>query len=144
MALIAILASCSSGESAQYAGKYSGTYTFISENRTKEGTIVITSNPLVDNGILVYGVLPLNYYTSGVYKSDDSNGEVIASVLSAIGVGENTTEGVEENVKSMTTTATFDGSSIELEVKYEVELVSSLGINTEIRIVEFDGTKASN
>jgi len=129
-----------SGEGSQYAGKYTGTFTILKDNTTKSGSVRITNNPVSTNGILLYGVLPLEYTSTSVYEASSENVEYITQVLSSMVGSNNFIDSASEQVKNIKVKATFSGNDLNLYVAYEVELLSGLA-NTEIRIIEFDGSK---
>lgn len=139
MILVLGLAGCT-GEGSQYAGKYTGTFTFIKNSTTKEGTVRITNNPISQNGVLLYGVLPLDYQSSAVYEAESENVEYISQILSSIFGDNNYIDTATEQVKNIHVKAQFSGNNLEMTVYYEVALLGDL-LNTEIRIVEFSGTK---
>ena len=81
MVLVLGLAACSNGNGSQYAGKYVGTFKFIKDSTTKQGSVRITNNPLSQDGVLLYAVLPLNNikdwkpdFTEGDYSKPTSGG----------------------------------------------------------------------
>ncbi len=49
--LIAVLTFTACSDKNPYAGKYSGTYTFVSNNVNKAGNMRITSNPLTNHAL---------------------------------------------------------------------------------------------
>lgn len=134
-------AACTGGEGAQYAGKYKGTFTFIKQNgKTKEGTVAISNNPLSQNGVLLYYCLPLDYVSTGVYRTKSENVEYIAQVLSSI-IGDNSyIDTTSEVVKDITVECTFAGSSMTMSVYYTVALLSDL-LQTRVEIITFAGNK---
>lgn len=134
------LTACSNGNGSQYAGKYTGTFKFIKDSTTKEGSVRITNNPLSADGVLLYAVLPLNNVTTGKYSASSENVEYMTQVLEAIFGNSNYIDAASETVKNIKVDATFSGNSLEMVVYYEVEMLSGL-INSEVRIVEFNGTK---
>jgi len=139
LVLAFFFAACDGGGS-QYAGKYTGTFTIIKDNTTKSGSVRITNNPLSDNGILLYGVLPLEYTTTNTFETTSENTEYITQVLSSMVGSNNFIDSATEQVKNIIVKATFSGNDLNLYVAYEVEFLNGLA-NTEIRIIEFDGSK---
>ncbi len=139
--LVLGFSACTSGEGAQYAGKYKGTFTFIKQNgKTKDGTVAISNNPLSQNGVLLYYCLPLNYVSAGVYQTTSENVEYISQVLSSI-VGESSyIDTATETVKDITVEASFSGSTLTMSVYYTVALLNDL-LNTRVEIITFTGTK---
>ncbi len=137
MVLILGLTACS--DSTGYAGKYTGTFSFLTDNTTKSGSVRITSNPLSDDGLLLYGCLPLEYVSSGTYEASSDNAEYLSTVLSSI-VGDNSyIDSAEEAVKNINVEAVFSGSSLEMSIYYEVELLSLL--ESRVEIITFTGSK---
>lgn len=133
------LAGCDGGGS-QFAGKYTGVFTIIKSNTTKAGTVRITNNPVSTNGVLLYAVLPLEYTMTNTYEASSENVEYITQVLSSM-VGENNfIDSASEKVKNIKVKATFDGNDLYMYVAYEVQFLSGL-VDTEIRIIEFNGSK---
>ena len=139
MLLILGFAACTPGEGSKFAGKYSGTFTFVRDNYTKDGTVLITNNPLSTNGILMYACLPLEETTPNVYEANSENVEYMATILESMTGGNNYIDSATEQVKNIKVKATFTDNKLDLTVAYEVQI---LGIaTTEIRIIEFTGTK---
>ncbi|MBP5206041.1 MAG: hypothetical protein J6Z44_04530 [Bacteroidales bacterium] len=128
------------GTGSQYAGKYTGTFTIIKNNTTKQGSVRITNNPVSTNGVLLYAVLPLEYTMTNTYEATSENVDYITQVLAAM-VGENNfIDTASEKVKNIRVKCTFTGNELYMYVAYEVQLLSGL-MNTEIRIIEFTGSK---
>lgn len=131
------------GEGAKYAGTYSGTFKFITDGTTKDGSVKIYNNPVVENGILMY-VLPMDY-TSGTTwtaNSSTSTGSITTELMTQLltqYIGSSTVNTAEEAVKSMTATVSFSGSTMTMEIYYTVEILSSL--QTQVKIIRFTGTK---
>lgn len=140
MALLVLgFTACSNGNGSQYAGKYTGTFKFIKDSTTKEGSVRITNNPLSSDGVLLYGVLPLNNVSVGKYHASSENVDYMSQVLQSIFGSNNYIDSATEKVKNIKVDATFTGNNLEMVVYYEVEI---FGIaTTDIRIVEFNGTK---
>lgn len=136
-AAVLVLTSCSSTN--PYAGKYTGTYTFVTNNVTKSGSLRMVSNPLT-NGLLVYGVVPINPVSSNVYVSNDNNSELITQLLQQIGNQNNIYNTATEQIKNVKIEATFSGNSVDVDMFYEVALISNL-LQTRVSIVKFTGTK---
>ncbi len=132
---------CTNGEGKQYAGKYSGTFTFIKQNgRTKQGTVAISNNPISQNGILLYYCLPLEYVSEGVYQSKSENVEYIATILESITGSNNYIDTATETVKDITIEAKFTGNTLEMTVYYTIALLNDL-LNTRVEVISFTGTK---
>jgi hypothetical protein len=141
MILLVGLTACTDGGGKQYAGTYKGTFTFVKQdNRTKDGTVIITNNPLSDDGVLLYACLPLEYVSTGKYQTKSENAEYISKVLQNI-IGDNSyVDTATETVKDITVEAVFSGNTVTLSVYYTVALLSDL-LNTRVEIVTFTGTK---
>ena len=128
------------GTGSQYAGKYTGTFTIIKNNTTKQGSVRITNNPVSTNGVLLYAVLPLEYTMTNTYEATSENVDYITQVLAAM-VGENNfIDTASEKVKNIRVKCTFTGTELYMYVAYEVQLLSGL-MNTELRIIEVTGSK---
>lgn len=136
-AAVLVLTSCSSTN--PYAGKYTGTYTFVSNNVTKNGSLRITSNPLT-NGLLVYGVVPINPVSSNVYESNDNNAALVTQLLQQISYQNNIYNTATEQIKNVRIEAVFNGNTVNVDMYYEIALIGDL-LNTRISIVKFVGTK---
>ena len=136
-AAVLVLVSCNSTN--QYAGKYSGTFTFVSNNVTKDGNMRLVSNPMT-GGLLVYGVVPINPVSSNVYMSNENNAELITQLLQYIGNQNNIYNSATEQIKNVRVEATFSGNTVNLDMFYEVAIIGDL-LNTRISIVKFVGTK---
>ena len=128
------------GTGSQYAGKYTGTFTIIKNNTTKQGSVRITNTPVSTNGVLLYAVLPLEYTMTNTYEATSENVDYITQVLAAM-VGENNfIDTASEKVKNIRVKCTFTGNELYMYVAYEVQFLNGL-MNTEIRIIEFTGSK---
>ena len=138
-AAILVLTSCSSTN--PYAGNYTGTYTFVTNNVTKSGSVRFVSNPLT-GGLLLYGVVPINPVSgySNVYMSNETNAELITQLLQYIGSQSNIYNAATEQIKNVKVEASFSGNTVSLDMFYEVALIGDL-LNTRISIVKFVGTK---
>ena len=139
--LVLGFAACTNGEGAKYAGKYKGVFTFIKQNgKIKEGTVVISNNPLSQNGILLYYCLPLDNVSTGVYQTRSENVEYIAQVLSSI-IGEsNYIDTTTEVVKDITVECEFAGNTLNMTVYYTVALLNDL-LQTRVEIIKFAGER---
>lgn len=135
----AVLALTSCNSTNPFAGKYSGTFTFVTNNVTKSGSLRMISNPLT-SGLLVYGVVPINPVSSNVYVSNDNNAELITQLLQQIGNQNNIYNTATEQIKNVRIEAIFDGNSVSVDMFYEVALISNL-LQTRVSIVKFVGTK---
>jgi len=131
------------GEGAQYAGTYTGTFKFITDGTTKDGSVKIYNNPLVEDGILLY-VLPMNYTSGSTWtanSTDDSasiTSELMTQLLTQY-IGSSTLNTAEEAVKNLKATVVFSGSTMTMTIYYTVEVLSTL--QTQVKIIEFTGTK---
>ena len=137
--LAAVLALTSCNSTNPYAGKYSGTFTFVTNNISKNGNLRLVSNPLT-SGLLVYGVVPINPVSSNVYISNDNNAELITQLLQYVGNQSNIYNSATEQIKNVRVEATFEGNTVYLDMFYEVALIGNL-LNTRVSIVKFVGTK---
>ena len=137
--LAAVLALTSCNSTNPYAGKYSGTFTFVTDNISKNGNLRLVSNPLT-SGLLVYGVVPINPVSSNVYISNDNNAELITQLLQYVGNQNNIYNAATEQIKNVRVEATFEGNTVYLDMFYEVALISNL-LQTRVSIVKFTGTK---
>lgn len=135
----AVLALTSCNSTNPYAGKYSGTFTFVTDNISKNGNLRLVSNPLT-SGLLVYGVVPINPVSSNVYISNDNNAELITQLLQYVGNQNNIYNSATEQIKNVRVEATFEGNTVYLDMFYEVALISNL-LQTRVSIVKFTGTK---
>lgn len=135
----AVLALTSCNSTNPYAGKYSGTFTFVTNNISKNGNLRLVSNPLT-SGLLVYGVVPINPVSSNVYISNDNNAELITQLLQYVGNQNNIYNAATEQIKNVRVEATFEGNTVYLDMFYEVALISNL-LQTRVSIVKFTGTK---
>ena len=137
--MMAVIALTGCQNQNPYAGKYSGTYTFVTNNVTKDGNMRLVSNPLT-SGLLVYGVVPINPVSSTVYVSNDNNAELITQLLQQISNQNNIYDAATEQIKNVKMEATFNGNTVNLDMYYEVALLSDLLV-TRVSIVRFVGTK---
>ena len=135
----AVLALTSCNSTNPYAGKYSGTFTFVTNNISKNGNLLLVSNPLT-SGLLVYGVVPINPVSSNVYISNENNAELITQLLQYVGNQNNIYNAATEQIKNVRVEATFEGNTVYLDMFYEVALISNL-LQTRVSIVKFTGTK---
>ncbi|MCR4964147.1 MAG: hypothetical protein K6A41_00660 [Bacteroidales bacterium] len=140
--LVFAFSACTTNEASQYAGKYAGTFQFISSNTTKDGNVRLTQNPLSTNGLLLYACLPLDYYTAGVYKANSDNVEYMTTILSSIAGASNYIDTATEQIQNIEVVATVDGNNLNLIIQYKVALLNDL-LNSYIKIIEFNGTKVS-
>lgn len=137
--LVLAFAFTACSDSTGYAGKYAGTFTFIKDSTTKSGNVRITNNPLAQNGLLLYGILPLNSISTGVYQASSENVEFIANVLESIIGSSNYINTAEEAVKNIKVDATFTGNTLNMDVYYEIQILNTL--QTRVEIIKFTGSK---
>lgn len=147
--LIAVLALTGCTNKNQYAGTYTGTFTFfkfastdMSQGATssdnKQGKMQFLTNPLT-NGLFLYSVIPLNAVTPEQYVSNSGLLEYLDLLLESIGYQNNIYNAATEQIKNVAVTATFSGNTVHAELQYEIEILGT--INTRITIVQFDGVK---
>ncbi len=141
MILLVGLTACTDGGGKQYAGTYKGTFTFVNQdNRTKDGTVIFTNNPLSNDGVLLYACLPLESVSTGKYQTKSENTEYISQVLQNI-IGNNSyIDTATETVKDITVEAVFAGNTVTMSVYYTIALLNDL-LNTRVELVTFTGTK---
>ena len=139
--LVAVIALTGCQNANPYAGKYSGTYTFVTSNVTKEGNLRLVTNPLT-TGLLVYGVIPINPSggSSTVYVSNSDNSALVTQLLQQIQFQNNIYNTATEQIKNVKVEAVFNGNTVSVDMYYEIALLSDL-LNTRISIVKFTGTK---
>ena len=138
-AAVLVLTSCNSTN--QYAGKYNGTFTFVTNNVTKDGSVRFVSNPMT-GGLLLYGVVPINPVAgySNIYMSNENNAALITQLLQYIGNQSNIYNATTEQIQNVKVEATFNGNTVNLDMYYEIALLSDL-LTTRVSIVKFTGTK---
>lgn len=136
--MIAVLAFTACSDKNPYAGKYSGTYTFVTNNITKSGNLRLVSNPL-SNGLLVYGVVPVDYVTETLYKTNTANNEMITQLLQYVGNNNNIYNAATEEIKNVSIEVQFAGNVVNVDMFYEIQILGT--VNTRISIVKFVGTK---
>ncbi len=136
--LIAVLTFTACSDKNPYAGKYSGTYTFVSNNVNKAGNMRITSNPLT-NGIMLYGIVPVDYLTETTYKTSSVSTELISQLLQYVGNNNNIYNAATEQIKNVSIEVIFTGNTVHVDMYYEISVLQTL--QTRISIVQFVGTK---
>ncbi|MCR4878272.1 MAG: hypothetical protein K5901_03045 [Bacteroidales bacterium] len=138
-AAVMALVSCSSTN--PFAGKYSGTYTFVTNNVQKEGGLRMVSNPLT-TGLLVYGVIPIDPVggAGNIYGSNADNSALVTQLLQQIQFQNNIYNAATEQIKNVKVEAVFSGNTVNVDMYYEIALIGDL-LNTRISIVKFVGTK---
>lgn len=139
----AVLALTSCTSTNPYAGKYSGTYTFVSQNVTTNGNLRLLSNPLT-TGLLVYGVIPIESVAgySSMYASTADNSALVKELLKQLGsqFQSNIYDASVEQIDNVRVEASFNGNTVNLDLYYTVSMLNDL-LNTRISIVRFVGTK---
>lgn len=136
--LIAVLALTACTNKNPYAGTYSGTFTFVTDNITKDGKMQFLTNPLTD-GLLLYSVIPLTSTSSTTYVSNSTALEYLTTLLEAMGNTNNIYNSVTERIQDVAITTEFSGSTVNAVVQYKIEVLGTL--DTYITIVKFTGTK---
>lgn len=142
IAIAAVLALASCSSTNPYAGKYTGTFTFVSQNVTANGSMRILTNPLT-TGLLVYGVIPIESVSGGtIYASTADNSALVKQVLQIIGsqFQNNIYNTATEQIDNITVEATFSGNTVNMDLYYTVSLLNDV-LNTRVSIVRFTGTK---
>lgn len=136
--MIALLALTSCSNKNPYAGVYSGTFTFVTDNVTKDGKMQFLTNPLTD-GLFLYSVVPLNQASPTHYVSNSQVLDVISTLLENIGYTNHIYDTAKEQIKNVAIDVNFDGNNVYAELSYEIEILGSL--ETRITIVKFQGVK---
>lgn len=136
--MIALLALTSCSNKNPYAGVYSGTFTFVTDNVTKDGKMQFLTNPLT-NGLFLYSVVPLSQASSTHYVSNSQMLDVISALLENIGYTNHIYDTAKEQIKNVAIDVNFDGNNVYAELLYEIEILGSL--DTRITIVKFQGVK---
>ncbi len=147
--LVAVLALTGCQNKNQYAGTYTGNFTFFKFNTTdisqgatssdnKQGKMQFLTNPLT-NGLFLYSVIPLNAVTPEHYVSNSGLLDYLDVLLSSIGYQNNIYNAATEQIKNIGITVDFSGNTVHAELQYEIEILGT--INTRITIVKFDGTR---
>lgn len=137
-AAVLLLTSCSKLNS--YAGKYTGTFTFVTSSAVKDGSVLFTANPMTGS-LILYGVLPLNPMSgsSNVFVSNENNAELITQLLQYIGNQNNIYNATTEQIKNVKVEATFSGNQVNIDMYYEILILELM--TTRVSIVKFSGTK---
>ena len=138
--MLAVLALTGCQNQNSFAGKYSGTFTFVTNNVTKDGSVRFVSNPLTGS-LLMYGLFPLTPVSgnSNVYMSNENNTELITQLLQYIGNQNNVYNTATEQIKNVKVEATFSGNQVNIDMYYEILILELM--TTRISIVKFSGTK---
>ena len=136
--LVAVLALTGCSNRNPYAGTYSGTFTFVTDNVTKSGKMQFLTNPLTD-GLFLYSVIPLNAASSTHYVSNSDMLDYVTVLLESIGNTNHIYNTATEQIKNVAIDVEFNGSNVYAEVTYEIAILGTL--NTRITIVKFSGVK---
>jgi len=147
--LVAVLALTGCQNKNQYAGTYSGNFTFFKFNTmditqqaansdNKQGKMLFVTNPLT-NGLFLYSVVPLNPVTPEQYVSNSGLLDYLDVLLQSIGYQNSIYNAATEQIKNIGITVNFSGNTVHAELQYEIEILGT--VNTRITIVKFDGTK---
>ncbi len=147
--LVAVLALTGCQNKNQYAGTYSGNFTFFKFNTmditqqaansdNKQGKMLFVTNPLT-NGLFLYSVVPLNSVTPEQYVSNSGLLDYLDVLLQSIGYQNSIYNAATEQIKNIGITVNFSGNTVHAELQYEIEILGT--VNTRITIVKFDGTK---
>ena len=136
--LVAVLALTGCQNKNPYAGVYSGTFTFVTDNVTKDGKMQFLNNPLTE-GLFLYSVIPLSQITPTHYASNSQLLDYLTVLLESIGNTNNIYNATTEQIKNVAIDVEFNGSNVYAEISYEIEILGTL--NTRITIVKFSGVK---
>jgi hypothetical protein len=136
--LVAVLALTGCQNKNPYAGVYSGTFTFVTDNVTKDGKMQFLTNPLTD-GLFLYSVVPLSQASSTHYVSNSQILDYVTILLESIGYTNHIYDTATEQIKNVAIDVNFNGNTVYAELSYEIEILGTL--NTRITIVKFQGVK---
>ena len=136
--LVAVLALTGCQNKNPYAGKYTGTFTFVTDNVSKSGTMQFSTNPLTGD-LLLYSVIPLTATSSSTYVSNSGALEYLTTLLEAMGNTNNIYNSVTERIQDVAITTEFTGSTVNAIVQYKIEILGTM--DTYITIVKFTGTR---
>ena len=147
--LVAVLALTGCTNKNQYAGTYTGTFTFFKFSTTditqnpessdnKQGKMQFLTNPLT-NGLFLYSVIPLNSVTPEQYVSNSALLDYLDLLLDSIGYQNNIYNAATEQIKNVGIAVVFSGNTVHAELQYEIQILGT--ISTRITIVKFDGTR---
>ena len=133
-------------ESANYVGNYKGTYHIIKQSdsgnsSTKQGTLHFTQNPVNKENLLWEYSIDMQKTKDGVYETVENSltSEMIIMAANLINIGDY----VEGTVDKIKAEATFSGSSLTMKIYYTVKMETVGGIEFEVVIATFNGTKES-
>lgn len=136
--MVALLALTACSNRNPYAGTYTGTYTFVTDNVSKSGKMQFLTNPLTD-GLLLFSTIPLNAASSTHYVSNSQMLDYLTVLLESIGNTNHIYNAATEEIKNVAIDVEFNGSNVYAEVTYEIAILGTL--NTRITIVKFQGVK---
>lgn len=138
VAAVFALTSCTNTN--PYAGKYTGTFSFITSNTTKSGTVLFTENPLTSN-MLLYSIISLSPVngSSNAYVSNEVSAELITQLLQYVGNQNSIYNTATEQIKNVKIEATFSGNQVNVDMFYEILILDLM--TTRVSIVKFTGTK---
>ena len=136
--IVAVLALTACSDKNPYAGRYLGTFTFVTNNITKDGTMLFVNNPL-NPGLLLYSVVPLEQISPTVYKTNSANMDYITTLLQGIAGSNNIYDKTTEQIKNVKIETKFSGNHVDVDMYYEIVVLATL--NTRISIVKFSGTR---
>ena len=132
-------------ESANYVGTYSGTYKIVKQSDnttdTKDGKLHFTQNPANKENLFWEYSIEMQPSTKGVYVTTDNSltTEMIKLAANLINIDQY----VNGTVDKIKAEATFSGSSLEMKIYYTVKLETVGGIEFDVVIATFNGTKES-
>ena len=135
---MAVLAFTACSDKNPYAGKYSGTYTFVTDKLEKSGNMRITSNPL-SNGLLIYAVVPVDFVEGTTYRTNSVNAQMITQLLQLVGNNNNIYNSATEQIKNVAIEAKFSGNTVYVDMYYTLSIMGTE--LTRVSIVKFVGTK---
>ena len=147
--LVAVLALTGCTTKNQYAGTYTGTFTFFkfastdmtqspTSSDNKQGKMQFLTNPLT-NGLFLYSVIPLNSVTPEQYVSNSGLLDYLDLLLDNIGYQNYIYNTATEQIKNVGIVVSFSGNTVHAELQYEIQILGT--ISTRITIVKFDGTR---
>lgn len=122
-----------------YTGVFEGSYTFGNNDSTRAGKVVVLNNPLVDDELLMYAVLPFSHpdtAATGVFYAKTETVSIIVKVLENIGVTMS-----EDNVKDIYIAASFNENKLRLDIRYTATIMDA---RIEVRLIRFEGIKKSS
>lgn len=136
--LVAVLALTGCQNKNPYAGVYSGTFTFVTDNVTKDGKMQFLSNPLTD-GLFLYSVVPLSQASPTHYVSNSQILDYVTTLLESIGYSNHIYDTATEQIKNVNIDVNFNGNTVYAEITYEIYITTTM--STRFTIVKFQGVK---